>query len=87
MKFLIEARYTVEGAKGLARDGGTGRRAAITTMVEGLGGKVEAFYYCFGEADCIIIADLPDHAAAAADSSPPTCRRGRYPRAGSALSS
>ncbi len=66
MKFLMEARYTVEGAKGLARDGGTGRGAAISKMVEGLGGRVEAFYYCFGEADCIIIADLPDHAAAAA---------------------
>ena len=65
-KFLIEAVYTVEGAKGLARDGGTGRRAAISAMIEGLGGKLEAFYYCFGEADCIIIADLPDNAAAAA---------------------
>ena len=28
-KYLIEAHYTAEGAKGVAKEGGTGRRTAI----------------------------------------------------------
>jgi uncharacterized protein with GYD domain len=65
-KFLVEARYTAEGAKGLAREGGTGRRAAAAKAVEGLGGKLEAFYYAFGEVDAYIIFEAPDHVSAAA---------------------
>jgi uncharacterized protein with GYD domain len=65
-KFLVEARYTAEGAKGLAREGGTGRRAAAAKAVEGLGGKIEAFYYAFGEVDAYIIFEAPDHVSAAA---------------------
>jgi uncharacterized protein with GYD domain len=33
---------------------------------ESLGGKVETWYYAFGDADIYAIADLPDSAAAAA---------------------
>lgn len=65
-KFLVEARYTAEGAKGLAREGGTGRRAAAAKAVEGLGGKIEAFYYAFGDVDAYIIFDAPDYVSAAA---------------------
>ena len=65
-KFLLEARYTVEGAKGVAKEGGTGRRAAVTKMVEGLGGKLEALYYAFGDIDAYLILDLPDATTAAA---------------------
>jgi uncharacterized protein with GYD domain len=65
-KFLIEARYTVEGAKGLARSGGVARRTAVAKMVEGLGGKVEMFQFAFGEVDAYVLVDLPDVATAAA---------------------
>jgi uncharacterized protein with GYD domain len=65
-KYLFEARYTPEGAKGVAREGGSGRRAAIAKMAEGLGGKLEAFYYAFGDVDAYVIVDLPDNVAAAA---------------------
>ena len=65
-KYLLEACYTTEGAKGLAREGGTGRRAAIAKMAEGLGGKLETFYYAFGDVDAYVIVDLPDHVTAAA---------------------
>jgi len=65
-KFLFEVRYTAEGTKGLAQEGGSGRRAATIKMVEGLGGKVEALYYAFGEVDLYVIVDLPDSASAAA---------------------
>jgi uncharacterized protein with GYD domain len=65
-KYLVEARYTAEGAKGLAREGGTGRRAAAAKAVEGLGGKIEAFYYAFGDVDAYVIFDAPDNVSAAA---------------------
>ncbi|SRR5580704_1739996 len=65
-KYLFEARYNAEGAKGVAREGGSGRRDAVTKMTEALGGKLEAFYYAFGEVDAYVIVDLPDNASVAA---------------------
>jgi uncharacterized protein with GYD domain len=65
-KYLFEARYTAEGAKGVAREGGSARRAAVAKLMEGLGGKLEAFYFAFGEVDAYVIADLPDNVSAAA---------------------
>jgi uncharacterized protein with GYD domain len=65
-KYLVEARYTAEGAEGLVREGGTGRRAAAAKAVEGLGGKIEAFYYAFGDVDAYVIFDVPDNVSAAA---------------------
>ena len=67
-KFLIEVSYTADGAKGLLKDGGTKRQAAARTMIESLGGKMEVFYYAFGENDAVVIADLPDNVSAAAAS-------------------
>ena len=65
-KYLLEGHYTVEGSKGLAREGGTGRRAAVAKMVEGLGGKLESIYFAFGDVDVYVIVDLPDSVTAAA---------------------
>ncbi|HWS62219.1 MAG TPA: GYD domain-containing protein [Steroidobacteraceae bacterium] len=65
-KYLFESRYTAEGAKGLAREGGSERRTAIAKMTEGLGGKLETFYYAFGDVDVYAIVDLPDSVTAAA---------------------
>ena len=65
-KYLIHASYTAEGVKGLLKAGGTARRAAVQKMVEGLGGRVEAFYFAFGENDAHVILDLPDNLTAAA---------------------
>ncbi len=65
-KFLIEANYTAEGAKGLVKDGASARRAAVEKAIAGLGGRLEAFYYAFGRTDLFVIADLPDNASAAA---------------------
>jgi len=59
-KFMIKASYTAEGARGLLKEGGTGRRAAIQKLIEGLGGKVEAFYFAYGEDDAYVITDVPD---------------------------
>jgi len=65
-KFLIQAKYTPEGMKGLVQDSASGRRADVTTAVKALGGKVEAFYYVLGDEDAVAILDLPDNTSAAA---------------------
>ena len=65
-KYLIKASYTAAGTKGLLKEGGSGRKAVVQKALEGLGGKLEAFYYSFGEADVLAIIDVPDAAAAAA---------------------
>ena len=65
-KYLIKANYTLNGTKGLVKKGGSIRRAAVEQMLTGLGGKLESFYYAFGDTDVIIIADVPDATSAAA---------------------
>ena len=65
-KFLLEAKYHVQGVKGLQSEGGTGRRDAVTKVVEEMGGRVECFYFAFGAADVYVVADLPDNEAASA---------------------
>lgn len=65
-KYLFLGSYTPQGVNGLVKDGGTGRRAAVDQMAQGLGGTVDAFYYGFGETDVYVIADLPDDATALA---------------------
>lgn len=65
-KYLIEASYTTEGVKGLLKEGGTGRRAAVQKLAESVGGTVEAVYYGFGDTDVYVIVDMPDNASAAA---------------------
>ena len=65
-RYLFEANYTAAGAKGLLKEGGTARRTAIEKRVQGLGGRVEAFYFAFGDVDTFVIAELPDNATAAA---------------------
>src|SRR5436190_16496612 len=61
-KYLIAASYTAEGAKGLLKDGGTKRRQAAEQVIKSAGGKLEAFFFAFGENDAYVIVDAPDHA-------------------------
>ena len=59
-RFLIKASYSVEGTKGLLKEGGTGRRNAVKHALEALGGSLETIYFAYGEDDAFIIADVPD---------------------------
>ena len=65
-KYLFQVNYVGEGVKGLLKEGGSSRHAATEKMVQSMGGKIEAYYFCFGEHDCYVIADFPDNATAAA---------------------
>ena len=65
-KYLVEASYTREGVAGVQDKGGSSRRDAVTEMAAGLGGKVESFYFGFGDADAVVIVDVPDNLTAVA---------------------
>jgi uncharacterized protein with GYD domain len=64
--YLWQASYTLEGVKGLKKDGGSKRRAVVQQMVEKTGGKLHSFYFAFGDADVYGIAEFPDQASAVA---------------------
>ena len=63
MKMLIKASYTAEGARGLMREGGSVRKSTVDTLVSSMGGKLETFYFAYGDADVYAIADMPDAAS------------------------
>jgi uncharacterized protein with GYD domain len=65
-RYLLKASYTLEGVKGVVREGGSGRRDSVAKMTEALGGKLESFYFAFGDTDAYVVAELPDNKAAAA---------------------
>jgi len=65
-KYLITASYSADGLKGLQKDKASGRRDAVRQACESVGGKLEAYYFAFGEDDVISIVDLPDNVAASA---------------------
>jgi len=65
-KYLFHGSYLADGMKGLIKEGGTARRANLEKTLGALGGRLEAFYYAFGDADVVGIAELPDNVTTAA---------------------
>jgi len=65
-KYMFQGSYTAEGARGVLKDGGSGRRAAVEKLAASSGGKLESFYFTFGADDFVIIVDAPDNEGAAA---------------------
>jgi uncharacterized protein with GYD domain len=67
-KYLLHGSYTEEGLKGLLKEGGTKRVEETKKAVESLGGKMEAYYFAFGNNDFYLIFDNPDNVNAIAGS-------------------
>jgi len=49
-----------------SKRGGSKRREAAEQSVKELGGRLEAFYYAFGNDDFVVIVDLPSNVDASA---------------------
>jgi uncharacterized protein with GYD domain len=64
-KYLLQASYTAEGLKGLAKDKASGRKAAVQAAMKQVKGKVESFYFTFGADDVVLIVEAPDNIAIA----------------------
>jgi uncharacterized protein with GYD domain len=65
-KYLFHGSYRPEGTKGLMKEGANQRRANLEALVKQQGGRLEVFYFTFGDADAVGIAELPDNVTAAA---------------------
>jgi uncharacterized protein with GYD domain len=65
-KYMFQARYTAEGAKGILAAGGSARRSAVEKACASVNGKLESYYFAFGGVDAFVVAELPDDVAAAA---------------------
>jgi uncharacterized protein with GYD domain len=65
-KYLIEARYAPEGARGIVEKGGSERREIVEQIFQANGGRLETFYFAFGDVDVYAIGELPDNETATA---------------------
>jgi uncharacterized protein with GYD domain len=66
-KFLIQVSMHKEGIRDvLSKAKGTGLRAAVSRFAESAGGKLDAYYFAFGQHDVVAIVDFPDNVSAAA---------------------
>lgn len=59
-KYLVLADYNADGIKGVLDKGGSSRRDALDTLCTAAGGKLESFYFAFGDTDAYVIVDAPD---------------------------
>ena len=60
--YLMQGSYSAQGVSGLISSP-EDRSAVLLQLVEGVGGKMESLYYCFGDYDVIAIFELPDNVA------------------------
>ena len=65
-KYMFEASYSAEAAKGLQKAGAASRVKAVSEMCASVGGTLDSFHFAFGDVDAFVICDLPDDEAAAA---------------------
>jgi uncharacterized protein with GYD domain len=65
-KYMFHGSYTLEGIRGVVKDGGSKRRAAAQQAVQSVGGKLESFYFTFGKNDVFAIVEAPDNMSVAA---------------------
>jgi uncharacterized protein with GYD domain len=65
-KYLFKVSYSVEGLRGVTKQGAASRADFIGKLVSNLGGKMESFHFAFGPTDVYVISELPDDTTAAA---------------------
>ena len=65
-KYLFHGSYTLDGVKGLLKEGGSARKAHVEQLIKGMGGTLESFHFAFGGNDVYAIADLPDNVTSVA---------------------
>jgi len=65
--FMFQASFTSEAWSKMVREP-QNREQAIRPVIEKLGGKVVGYWFAFGEADAVVIVQMPDNVSAAAAS-------------------
>jgi uncharacterized protein with GYD domain len=65
-KYLFKVKLSVDGLRGLLKEGAAARREVVERMVQNLEGRLESMYWAFGEEDVYVIVELPGNTSAAA---------------------
>jgi uncharacterized protein with GYD domain len=65
--YMLRASYTADALATLVNQP-EDRTAVVTSLVESLGGSIDAFYYALGDNDLFLIIDMPDTITAVAAS-------------------
>ncbi|MEX0984874.1 MAG: GYD domain-containing protein [Actinomycetota bacterium] len=65
-RYLFKVSYSVEGMKGVMKEGAENRATFVGKMAANLGGSVESFDFAFGETDVYALCEIPDDETAAA---------------------
>jgi uncharacterized protein with GYD domain len=63
-RYMIQASYTNQGIADLVSNP-QDRGAAVRSLIERMGGKLESLDYCFGDYDAMIIIEMPSNVAVA----------------------
>ena len=63
--YLLEASYTPAAMAALVKNP-QNRVQVVSKVVKKLGGKIQGFWFAFGDSDVIAILDLPDNTSMAA---------------------
>jgi uncharacterized protein with GYD domain len=62
--YLLQAAYTSDAWAAMTKNP-QDRSAGVGSVIEALGGRLEASYVSFGEYDAVVIAEFPDNQTAA----------------------
>jgi uncharacterized protein with GYD domain len=65
-KYLFRGSFSVEGLRGVIKDGAASRPKAVQALAESVGGSMDSYYFAFGDDSYFIVVDLPSDEAAAA---------------------
>jgi len=65
MKYLAQASYTAEACSAMIKNP-QNRGEMVRKAIEKLGGRLEGFWFTFGDYDLATIFELPDNVTAAA---------------------
>ena len=63
--YMIQTAYTAEAMAAMAKNP-QDRSVPVRELMQKLGGRLMSFYFCFGEYDVVVLAELPDDTAASA---------------------
>ncbi len=65
MKYLHQASYTAEALSAMLKNP-QNRSEVLRKTIEKLGGRLEGFWFAFGEYDIALVVEMPDNVSAAA---------------------
>ena len=65
-RYLFRAAFTVDGMKNLQKQSATGFKTGVAKFFESVGGKLEFWYFDYGDSTAYGFVDYPDEIAAAA---------------------